>query len=426
MPELTISTSAHGPVRALSRGARLASPLLDTHTTRPWILRSGSRTADATLACLATWALTNDQPIILQPAQVPAQMPGTVIMTTGASAIAQAEIPDTASSGAPPGVPYDAGGWQVAMYTSGSTGPARAFGFTVNQLDRLATWYTTIYRATSDSVICTHLPVTYNFTFVAGLVLAHTLGARLHLAATPRDAFTDASRLARDHDQCVILANPLLLADPPTRRLPANVLIDSGGAPLSAHAIATYRERHGDLREGYGLTETGSLTHFDHTAQPAALGTVGTSLPGVITRIVNVDGSPRIAIATPARGTPLHAAAPAPDPEEELLTTDVGLIDASGRLRLLGRAGDRPVDGLWPRDILDRIGPELGTAAAVITHPADGTIRIRLHRHPGPDITASITDRIVEQTGLNHAAVRIDTTHRRLHSNKLPRPTKGT
>lgn len=422
MPELTISTSSHGTVRALSRGALLASPLPNVRTGGPWILHSGSRAADLTLACLAAWALANDHPIVLQPAQVPIHAPGTVITTTSASAAPTAP-PEATVAGGAPGIPY-AGGWQVAMHTSGSTGQARAFGFTTDQLDRLAAWYTTIYRATSDTVICTHLPVTYNFTFVAGLVLAHTLGARLHLTATPRDAFTDAACLAREHDRCIILANPVLLAEPPARRLPANVLIDSGGAPLAAHAIAAYREHHGDLREGYGLTETGSLTHFDHTAEPAALGTVGAALPGVATRIIDMAGSPRIAITTPARGTPLEAAA-APRPEAELLTTDVGRADACGRLRLLGRADDRPVRGLWPRDVLDLIGPQLGTAPAVITHPADDAIRIRLHRHPGPDAIAAITTRIIDQTGLSPEAVRIDTTHRRLHSHKLPRPTEG-
>ena len=438
MPELTISTSAtsdQAPVPGLSRGARLASTLPDARTGGPWILRGAARAADVTLACLAAWALDNGQPIVLQPANLPTQLAGTAITPTCTPAPAGAAVsPNGRAAVRSPGAPSVAG-WRVAMYTSGSTGPPRAFGFTRDQLNRLATWYATIYRATGDSVICTHLPVTYNFTYVAGLVLAHALGARLHLAASPRDVFTDARRLAREHDRCIILANPLLLADPPKQRLAANVLIDSGGAPLSTHAITTYREHVGDLREGYGLTETGSLTHFDHTADPAALGTVGAGLPGVATRIIDTAGIPRVAITTPARGAALEPpTAPKPPalPEagsqtgSELLTTDVGQVDSGGRLRLLGRVGDRPVSGLWPRDVLDLIGPQLGTAPAVITHPDAGSIRIRLHREPTPDIAAAITSRIAERTGLDPAAVRIDTAHQRLHSDKLPRPAEGT
>ena len=45
------------------------------------------------------------------------------------------------------------------MYSSGSTGTARAYGFTRQQLDTVARWYTDIYKVTAASLIVTSLPV---------------------------------------------------------------------------------------------------------------------------------------------------------------------------------------------------------------------------------------------------------------------------
>ena len=77
----------------------------------------------------------------------------------------------------------------------------------------------------------------------------------------------DAARLASSADRLIVLANPVILDQAePTAALPASVLVDSGGAPLSVAGISDFRARGVDVREGYGLTETASLTHFDTEA----------------------------------------------------------------------------------------------------------------------------------------------------------------
>ena len=65
------------------------------------------------------------------------------------------------------------GGWDVAMFSSGSTtGSPRGYGFTIAQLDVVTSWYQAIYQVTPDSIIVTSLAAAYNFTFVAGVPAA--------------------------------------------------------------------------------------------------------------------------------------------------------------------------------------------------------------------------------------------------------------
>ena len=414
MREFTLSATGTPPVRALAHGRRFASGACGPPGHCPLLLAGDSR---LDLAAVAAWALATGHQIVLRPRGVTAMPAGVAAEVTAAGVLR------TPAAAAPPSAPGPAA-WRVAMYTSGSTARPRAYGFSLAQLDQLASWYTTIYTVTGQSVICTALPVTYNFTFVAGLYLAAKLGARLHLA-DPAAVFTDAASLARHHDRCVVLGNPVLLAKPPPARLPGSVLIDSGGAPLSTTAICRYREDVADLREGYGLTETGSLTHFDTEATAQSLGTVGAAVPGVHAGIVDRDGQPRIAVTTPALGAPADDPATVPAPRR-LETSDAGRLDDAGRLRVLGRADDHPIGGLWPRDTLDLIGPVLGTACALIRHPSADTVHVRLHRAPSPATVPTICSRVMAATGLPATAVTIDTADGPLlHSSKLTRSARN-
>lgn len=410
MREFTISTTDGPVVSALSRGRELATETLPSRVAAPLLIGG---TCGTDVAALAVWALSEGHVAVLQPQGTTADIPGISVTLKHAGTTT---VDATIRRGTP--------GWQLGMYTSGSTSSARGYGFSLAQLDQLATWYTMIYRATSATAVITHLPVTYNFTFVAGVYLAATLGARMHLADSPTTVFADAAVLAHHHDRCIVLANPVLLSTPPTFRLPETVLIDSGGAPLSTTAISHYRERVADLREGYGLTETGSLTHFDKDGSADSLGTVGAAMPGAGAAIEDLDGQPRIVVSTPALGIPINpAVVPSHGP---LITSDVGTIDPQGRLRVLGRSDDHPVAGWWPRDILDVVGPLLGTACALIRHPNPRQVRIRLHQPLPNNVLTTLRARVADKTGLPTESILIDTAGQRLlHSHKIPRSLTG-
>lgn len=399
------------PVPALTYGRQLAAGI-DRRSLRGPLRLTG---ASAQVAAICMWALAERHPIVLPPAGQ-ASVGGQHLLAD-AMGLRPANI-DQRPDPAPPCGDVD---WDVAFYTSGSTGSPRGFGFTQPQLAILATWYTAIYEVTDASIIITALPVAYNFTFVAGLCLAATVGARVHLVADPAAVFAQASALATCHDRCVVLANPVTLQQPPTRLLPGNVLIDSGGAPLSTTAISLYRDRVADLREGYGLTETGSLTHFDAEASTSSLGTVGRPMPGVAARID--PSTSTVIIDSPAIGRPLDTPAEGPLPSS-YSTGDIGRIDPAGRLRLLGRADDHPVGGRWPRDILDALGPLLGTRCAAVHHPTPDHIRIRLTGRAEHHLADRLRAAVGDAAGIPHDQVHVDSSEQPLLASlKLSRPT---
>ncbi|MFE7462441.1 AMP-binding protein [Nocardiopsis terrae] len=327
--------------------------------------------------------------------------------------------------------PTTEAGWDLAFYTSGSsTGQPHLYAFTRAQLAHVALWYRDLYHLTSDSLLITAMPATYNFTAVAGVLAASVTGARLELATDPGAALERARTLAPHHDRCVILANPVMLqhaADHLVGRLPGNVLIDSGGAPLSTTAITLFREHVADLREGYGLTETGSLTHFDVQGSADSLGTVGAAVPGCTATVASDAAAPLLSITSPAVGRQITPEGHLGPERTSLTTTDLARIDPHGRLRLLGRADDTAVNGLWPRDTLDLIGPALGTRCALVRHPRPDRITVRLLDGAKPLNTGDLRRRIADATSLTPQDVQIDVEQQRvlLHSHKLPRHTAG-
>lgn len=317
-------------------------------------------------------------------------------------------------------------GWDLAFYTSGSTTEPRLFAFTRTQLVRVVSWYRELYQLTGDSLLITAMPTTYNFTAVAGVLAAAVTGARLDLATDPAAALERARTLAPSHDRCVLLANPVVLqhaAHTTVGRLPNNVLIDSGGAPLSTTAITLFREHIADLREGYGLTETASLTHLDAEGTTDSLGTVGMALPGCAVTVAPDTGAPLLSITSPAVGRHMTPEGYLGPERTHLTTTDMARIDPHGRLRLLGRADDTMVNGLWPRDTLDLIGPILGSRCAMVRHVAADRITVRLLDGENPVNVDDLRRRIAEATGLTPKEILVDVEQRRslLHSHKLPR-----
>jgi hypothetical protein len=57
---------------------------------------------------------------------------------------------------------------------------------------------------------------------------------------------------------------------------------------------------------------------------------------------------------------------------------DLGALDESGRLRLLGRSDDVCLAGRWPPDTLDLIGPVLGPRCAGVRHVSSQRVIVRL------------------------------------------------
>lgn len=111
----------------------------------------------------------------------------------------------------------------------------------------------------------------------------------------------------------------------------------TGSAPLSADTINWYRTIGVELLEGYGMSENMAYSHFTKPGDPK-VGYVGTSNPGVITRIAE---NGEIQVKSPAD---MMGYFKADDKTKEaftedgfLKTGDMGTVDAEGRLKITGR-----------------------------------------------------------------------------------------
>ncbi len=414
MPECTISATGLSPTPAHQLAAATHPPLTRPSSPRQTFLLTGDD--QPRIAVCGLVALQAGHRVVLLPGSPTSEsLPGGTLLRIGEQNV---QAVPASEGGA-------RDGWDVALFTSGSTtGRPHGYGFSTPQLATVTAWYQAIYRVSADSIILTALPPAYNFTFIAGVLLAARLGAHLHLSQSPREVLLDAARLARVADRLVVLANPVVLDQAASSGpLPANVLIDSGGAPLSTTAIIDYRHQGIDVREGYGLTENASLTHFDTDATHVSQGTVGAAMPGVHTTISAAGGKPIIHLATPATGIPLAPSAPLPG--AVLRTTDLGRIDDHGRLRLLGRADDAQIGGLWPRDTLDALGPLLGRRCALIRHPTTDQAVVRLLAALDAEPAAAVRDRAADVLGLppGHITITDQGDRPLLHSGKLSRHT---
>ena len=59
----------------------------------------------------------------------------------------------------------------LAMFTSGSTEDPKIYAFNSEKLEQTLSWYKKIYGVTDKSVIITPMPTSYNFSFIAFILL---------------------------------------------------------------------------------------------------------------------------------------------------------------------------------------------------------------------------------------------------------------
>ena len=279
-----------------------------------------------------------------------------------------------------------AGDWLSGMFTSGSTSNPKLIVHTASQIATTLSWYKKIYDITEDSLIITAMPATYNFTFIAGILNCCNVGSTFGYLK-PTELLEYISKNSSRFDKTIVLANPVVLdmmsdlCDKNRVTDAARVFIDSGGAPISSYAIRWFRERGFTIREGYGLTETCSLNHFDIEGNEDSIGSVGFELNGVKSEIIHKDGRNVLKILSPNAGKVIASnGCILEDYSEGILTTDIAKIE-NGRLTLLGRVPDFCINNHWPKDTLELIGEVIGPKCALIQHTSENSVAITLWDH---------------------------------------------
>jgi len=165
-------------------------------------------------------------------------------------------------------------------------------------------------------------------------------------------------------------------------------LFISGSAPLLADTHLGFEARCGHrILERYGMTETGMLTSNPYAGERRA-GTVGLPLPGVDLRIMGEKaevGAGEVGVIE-VRGPNVFAGywqMPEKTAEEFradgfFITGDVGVRDADGYVRIVGRQKDLIISGglnVYPKEVelvLDAVPGVLESAVIGVPHPDFG------------------------------------------------------
>ncbi|GGK88591.1 class I adenylate-forming enzyme family protein [Deinococcus radiotolerans] len=248
----------------------------------------------------------------------------------------------------PPSSPPVAGqgGWLLpragcpVLMTSGSSGALRLVRSAVRPMAalRFAGALLAALRPHRDAAVVLPLPLWHGHG-LATLALAMGVGAPLHLraGATPQEIWATLEVEGAEVLAVVPTVLHRLLAVP--GNAPRLRVVLSGSAPLPPELATATRARLGDvLFNAFGSTELGVLTLATPADLRAAPASVGRPLPGVSVRVAP-DG--RVLV----RGLLRRGWHP---------TGDLGVLDASGRLTLRGRADDLMVIGgenVWPAQL---------------------------------------------------------------------------
>ena len=269
------------------------------------------------------------------------------------------------------------------LYTSGTTGRPKGAMLSHANLAANAATLTRLWCFTADDVLLHALPIFHTHGL---FVASHSvLMAGASMIFLPR--FEAREVIAQLPRATVMMGVPTfytrLLAEPGlTRESAAHMrLFISGSAPLSPEHARAFTARTGHaILERYGMTETNMLTSNPHDGERLP-GSVGMPLPDVSLRIADPESG---AVLAPGEVGVIEVAGPGvfsgywrlPGKTAEdfrnghFITGDLGRIDASGYVHIVGRARDLIISGglnIYPAEVeagLDAL-PEVAESAVI-------------------------------------------------------------
>lgn len=240
----------------------------------------------------------------------------------------------------------------VLPYSSGTTGLNKGVMLTHRNLVANLTQIDALSIATDDDTLLGLLPFYHIYGMVCILHASLRIGATL--VTLPRfDLEQFLETLQRYRVTLAHLVPPIILAlakHPAVERydLSSLRLVCSGAAPLDEALARTCADRIGcTLSQGYGMTETSPVTHYNLTATPP--GSVGPCIPNTESRVVDPatgeDAGPGESGEILVRGPQImkgylnnpQATAYTIDPDGWLHTGDLGYADEHGSFYIVDR-----------------------------------------------------------------------------------------
>lgn len=292
----------------------------------------------------------------------------------------------------------------LVLFTSGSTGLPRPVYRSLDSIVQSACVLgRTLGLATGAGILAT-LPLARGYGLLGTLVLSAVLDGRLALAERFDPVRTLALLVSGDY--AFWPSSPVMIdlagrapAPPAAGRAHAPLagLRTEGAACFVAGRVSPAARRRFEERLGaplgsiYGTTESG-IVAIDLVRGPERGAVAGQPLPGVRFATGEVRGAPgRLWISCPwvmdGYGFPPALGWPGEDPEW-LPTQDVGVLDATGSLRLSGRLDDCIRTGAGylvnPVEVSSALEEHPGVSEAVV---------VPLETSPGPVLAALVEGR---------------------------------
>ncbi len=312
----------------------------------------------------------------------------------------------------------DRPGAAVVRLTSGTTGRPRGIVVTADQLLADAGHIARTVGIRPQDTLVTAIPLGHAYGFTHVLMMLLLQGTRPVLLEQPLPALLIEALSAPG--PLVLPATPylfsLLLQSAGKKRFKGLRLCVSSGALLPEELSRAFKERFGlPIRNFYGASECGGISCDQSREGIGPDGCVGTPLDGVEVTVRPApghdDGTGRVLVRSgavaecyyPEEGTDLGPG--------RFLSSDLGRIDAEGRIRLLGRVdrminvGGRKVN---PADVEAVLRAVPGVRQAVVFGAPD--------RNRGQAVCACV----VAARGLGREAI-LAACGPRLASFKVPR-----
>jgi malonyl-CoA/methylmalonyl-CoA synthetase len=278
------------------------------------------------------------------------------------------------------------------LYTSGTTGRSKGAMITHRNLCANALALAECWRMSHDDRLVHALPIFHTHGLFVAVNVALLGQAKILLL--PK--FDVDAVMAALPNASVMMGVPTyytrLLGSPKFGRdaVKSMRLFISGSAPLLPETHREFEARTGHaIVERYGLTETNINTSTPYDG-PRTSGTVGLPLPGVSVRVADTDsgaalpqdhiGMIEIKGDNVFKGywrMPEKTAAAFRD-DGYFITGDLGKVDASGYLHIVGRGKDLIISGglnVYPKEIeleIDAIPGVIESAVIGVPHPDFG------------------------------------------------------
>ena len=180
-------------------------------------------------------------------------------------------------------------------YTSGTSSIySKGVYHTLNNIDYTSKMYNKLYGMKEEDIILCAMPLFYNFGLFACLTNAIYTNCKIVLMEKwDLDIFY---KLYDKYHITIFPGSPYMYMDiinfNQSHDLSKIRVCDCGGDFLMTSSILKFEKlSHAKIIEGYGLTETTSLTHFNIDAENRIIGSIGKAIPKAECKILDLKGN---------------------------------------------------------------------------------------------------------------------------------------